>query len=177
MARALPSDRATGRDGMPASPKPSLRAMLTVRISSLSELLRRSSTLANRRKFGLSWIEWRVISQVGEHAPLSLNQLADLLNLDRGQVSRAVKGLALRGLLSRTPRPGGPSIVIAVTDEGGRLHARMVDLAMERYDFLVSGLSAEEIEQAGRALDALQHRAQLLLDRERAVGPGDDPFG
>jgi len=145
-----------------------LRTLLSVRISILSELLRRSSTVAYRRAFGLSWIEWRVMAQVGEHAPMSLNDLADLLNLDPGQVSRAVKGLALRGLLSRTPRPGGPSVHIAVTEEGRALHGRMRELAIARHRFLVSELSPEEIRTTGRVLDTLRRQAERLLERERA---------
>lgn len=152
-----------------AGRRSTLRGLLNVRISSLSELLRRSSILANRRTFGLSWIDWRVVSQVGEHAPLTLNSLAELLNLDPGQVSRAVKGLTGRGLLHRTRRPGGPSIVITLTDEGAELHARMADLAIARYEFLVSDVTAQDIERVARVLDALGSKAQLLLERERAA--------
>ena len=151
-----------------------LRELLTVRISSLSELLRRSSTLANRRETGLSWIEWRVMAQAFEHAPLSLNDLAELLNLDPGQVSRAVKGMASRGLLCRERRPGGPAVMITGTAAGKVLHARMVDLAIARNAFLVSEIPSEEIEQVIRVLDAVRGRAQLRLERERAAGSQQD---
>lgn len=171
------SRSASAEQGPDARPKITLRELLTVRISSLSELLRRSSTLANRRAFGLSWIEWRVMSQVGEHAPLSLGDLSDLLNLDPGQVSRAVKGLAERGLLSRERRAGGPSIMIAVTGEGRVLHDRMVELAIARHEFLVSDIPREEIEQVARVLDAVRRKAQLLLERERAAASGEQSRG
>ena len=167
---ALQSSRPilTGRD-KDVGRERTLRGLLNVRISSLSELLRRSSILANRRAFGLSWIDWRVMSQVGEHAPLTLNSLAELLNLDPGQVSRAVKGLTMRGLLHRTRRPGGPSVMITLAEEGEDLHARMADLAIARYQFLISDLTAQDVEQVVRVLDAIGIKAHLLLDQERAA--------
>lgn len=169
------SGEALAGDGKPAARQPAqgtMRGLLTVTIIGLLDLLRRSGTLANRREFGLSGIEWRIMAQVGEHAPLSLNDLSELLNLDRGQLSRAVKAMAARGLLSSRRRPGGPAIMIALTAEGCALHARMVDLAKTRNEFLVGDLSAEEVEQVSRALATIRAKAQLLLDRERAAsGP------
>jgi DNA-binding MarR family transcriptional regulator len=110
------------------------------------------------------------MSQVGEHAPLSLNDLSELLNLDPGQVSHAVKGLATRELLSRSRKPGGPSLIITLTPDGDDMYARMIDFAVARYEFLVDEIAGEEIEQAARVLDAVSLKAQLLLDRERSDG-------
>ncbi|HZV19774.1 MAG TPA: MarR family transcriptional regulator [Sphingobium sp.] len=153
--------------GTPASP---MRGVFTFRIISLLDLLRRSGTLAHRRTFDLSGIEWRIMSQVGDHAPLSLNELADLLNLDRGQVSRAVKAMKERGLLSSRRRPGGPAIDITLSDEGKALHVRMVALAIERNNFLVGDIPDDELALASDVLDRLKVKAQILLDRERAIG-------
>ena len=163
----LPSVAENGPD---VSPRNAVLGLLTIRITNLSELLRRSSTIAYRRRFDLSWIEWRVMSQVGEHAPLSLNDLADLLNLDRGQVSHAVKALAGRELLSRSRKPGGPTLIITLTPEGDSLYARMVAFAVARYEFMAGEIPREEIEQVARVLDALSQKAQLLLEQERSAG-------
>ena len=146
--------------------------LLTFRIIGLLDLLRRSGALANRRAFGLTGIEWRIMSQVGEHAPLSLNDLAELLSLDAGQLSRAVKALVVRGLLERRRRPSSPAITITLTDEGRELHMRMMGLARERNAFLVSGIAAEEVETATRVLDAVLRNAQMLLEQERAASGG-----
>lgn len=150
-----------------------MRGVFTFRIISLLDLLRRSGILAHRRAFGLSGIEWRIMSQVGDHAPLSLNDLADLLNLDRGQVSRAVKAMVERGLLDSRRRPGGPAIVITLSEEGAGVHARMVALAIERNQFLVGDIPDEEIDRVSQVLDHVTRQAQILLDEERALGsPG-----
>ena len=150
----------------PARP---LKGLLTTRIIGLLDLLRRSGTLANRREFGLSGIEWRIMVQVGDHAPLSLNDLAELLSLDRGQLSRAVKAMAGRGLIDSRRRPGGPAIVITLTDAGRALYARMIDLTIARNQFLVGDIPEQDIENVAAVLDAVMRKAQLLLERERAA--------
>lgn len=147
-----------------------MRSLLTIRIIGLLDLLRRSGALANRREFALTGIEWRIMAQVGEHAPLSLNKLAELLGLDRGQLSRAVKAMVERGLLDRKRTPGGPAIVISLTEEGKALQSRMVDLAVARNQFLVGNIPNEEIEQFARLLDVVTRNAQLLLQHEREIG-------
>lgn len=145
--------------------------LLTFRIIGLLDLLRRSGALANRREFGLTGIEWRIMAQVGEHAPLSLNDLTELLNLDAGQLSRTVKALVERGLLDRRRRPTGPAIMITLTGDGRALHARMMELARDRNGFLVAGLPSEEVAVATRVLDAVLRNAQLLLEKERTASP------
>jgi DNA-binding MarR family transcriptional regulator len=147
-----------------------MHLLFTFRITRLLDLLRRSGTLANRREFGLSGIEWRIMTQVGGHAPLSLNELAELVGLDRGQLSRAVKAMVERGLLNSRRRPGGPAIVITLTDEGLAMHGRMVTLARERNDYLIADIPVEEIERAACVLAAVTRNAQQLLERERAYG-------
>lgn len=171
MTRPTPTPTDTTDAAAPAVPP--VRGLFTFRIISLLDLLRRSGTLANRRAFDLSGIEWRIMSQVGDHAPLSLNDLADLLNLDRGQVSRAVKAMKERGLLSSRRRPGGPAIVITLSDEGKALHGGMVALATERNEFLVGDIPDSEIDRVSQILDRVTQRAQILLDQERAAGASE----
>ncbi len=146
------------------------RGLFTSRILSLLDVLRRSGTLAHRREFGLSGIEWRIMVQVGEHAPLSLNDLAELLSLDRGQLSRAVKAMVARGLLDRKRKPGGPAIVITHTAEGGALYDRMLALLIERNKFLMGDIPPEEVEHIVRRLDEIHGRATTLLEIERSYG-------
>ena len=150
------------RTGLPGGP------LFTFRITRLLDLLRRSGTLANRREFGVSGIEWQVMSHVGAHAPLSLNELADRTSLDRGQLSRAVKALVGRGLLDSRRKPGGPAIVITLSDAGDALHARMMALARERNAFLTDDIADEDIAQAAAVLAAVTRKAFRLLEREQA---------
>src|SRR5262249_3348430 len=90
------SDAASARRSALASgPKAAITPteLASARVLRVVTLLRGSAALVYGRGFGLSQIEWRVVALVGEHAPLSLNALADFMGLDKGQTSRAVSAL------------------------------------------------------------------------------------
>lgn len=143
-----------------------MRELSSMRMIAFFSLLRRSAILAQRRHFSLSEIEWRIMTQVGEFAPLSLNGLAELLLQDRGQLSRTVKSMVARGLLTRERKPGGPEIEIELSDAGRALHARMVELVIERDKVLMEDISAEDIAVLRRIMDTMIGRAQSLMDEE-----------
>lgn len=135
-----------------------------MRMIILFGLMRRSGAHEQRRQFGLSETEWRIMAQLGEFAPLSLNGLAESLLLDRGQLSRTMKGMVERGLVSRERKPGGPEIELDLTKQGREMHARMVLRAIERDRVLVEGIPEEELQTLRRVIDAMIARAEALMD-------------
>ncbi len=143
-----------------------MRDLTSMRMISFFSLLRRSAILSQRRHFGLSEIEWRIMTQVGEFAPLSLNGLAELLLQDRGQLSRAVKSMVARGLLTRERKPGGPEIEIDLSEEGRELHDRMVEQVMQRDKKLMDGISPEDVATLRRLFESMTARAQQLMEEE-----------
>jgi len=144
--------------------------LVSLRMIRLFVVLRRAGILAQRRLFGLSETEWRIMTQIGETAPLSLNGLAEAMMQDRGQLSRAVKGMVERGLLTRERKPGGPEIEIALSREGRALHARMVDWVHERDRALTAGVPDEELATVWRVLGTMRDRAQVLVEEEQRLG-------
>jgi len=157
---ALPtSDNEGPHDGRLGS----LRDLTSMRMIAFFSLLRKGAVLAQRRHFGLSEIDWRIMVQVGEVAPLSLNGLAELLLQDRGQLSRAVKSMVERGLLTRERKPGGPEIEIDLAPAGRALHARMVELVIIRDTMLMEGITPEDISTMRRITEVMIERAEQLL--------------
>jgi DNA-binding MarR family transcriptional regulator len=141
-----------------------------MRMIRLFVMLRKSGILAQRRRFGLSETEWRIMTQLGETASLSLNGLADAMLQDRGQLSRAVKSMVERGLLTRERKPGGPEIEIDLSGEGKAMYGRMVEWVHERDRALTAGIPDEDIEVVWRVLTAMMDRAQTMLDEEQRLG-------
>ena len=144
--------------------------LVSMRMIRLFVMLRKSGILAQRRRFGLSETEWRIMTQLGEAAPLSLNGLADAMLQDRGQLSRAVKSMVERGLLTRERKPGGPEIEIDLSGEGKAMYGRMVEWVHERDRALTAGIPDEDIEVVWRVLTAMMDRAQTMLDEEQRLG-------
>jgi DNA-binding MarR family transcriptional regulator len=144
--------------------------LVSLRMIRLFVILRRAGILAQRRLFGLSETEWRIMTQLGETAPLSLNGLAEAMMQDRGQLSRAVKAMVERGLLTRERKPGGPEIEIALSSEGRALHARMFDWVHERDETLTAGIPDDELATVWRVLGTMRDRAQELVEQEQRLG-------
>ena len=160
-----------GKTGEVRAGQSPLANLASIRMVILFNLMRRSGIVVQRRDFGLSEIEWRIMTQIGEYSPLSLNGLADRMMQDRGQLSRAVKGMVANGLLTRVRKPGGPEIQIGFTEEGTRLYARMVEKAIEREAFLTEGVSAEDLATVQRVLEHMIARAGAMLPAEASAEP------
>jgi DNA-binding MarR family transcriptional regulator len=144
--------------------------LVSLRMIRLFVILRRAGILAQRRLFGLSETEWRIMTQLGETAPSSLNGLAEAMMQDRGQLSRAVKGMVERGLLTRERKPGGPEIEIGLSGEGRALHARMVEWVQERDRTLTAGIPDDQRATVWRVLGTMRDRAQELVEQEQRLG-------
>jgi DNA-binding MarR family transcriptional regulator len=149
-----------------------LAALLSMRMVVLFSIMRRSTIYNQRRLFDLTEIEWRIMSQMHEHAPLSLNGLAELLMQDRGQLSRAVKNLVERGLMTRRRKPGGPGIEIGLAEGGKALQARMVELAIQRDEFLTEDIAPDDLAAARRVIEQMITRAEVLAEQALAADNG-----
>ena len=151
------------------SPSSVVQSLVTMRMIRLFALLRRGGILAQRRRFDLSEIEWRIVTRLGEAAPLSLNALAEALAQDRGQLSRAVKSMVARGLLTRQRKPGGPEIEIELSGAGRALYAELVGWVAERDARLTRGLDPADLAALWRVTDAMIGRAEDMLAEEQAA--------
>jgi DNA-binding MarR family transcriptional regulator len=141
--------------------------LVSAKVIRLANLLRRSSTLVYGRRFSLSQIEWRIVALVGEHAPLSLNALADFMGLDKGQTSRAVSALVARRLLLREYRREGRGIRITLTARGAQIYDELMTSALERNRVLLNGMSAVERSEFLKILDRLTGLARNILELEQ----------
>lgn len=145
-----------------------LAGLISMRMVILFSIMRRSTVPKQRRLFELNEIEWRIMSQMGEHAPTSLNGLAVVLMQDRGQLSRSVKSLVERGYLTRSRKPGGPEIAIGLTENGKLLQLRMIEMAIQRDAFLTDGIDPADLDAARRVVEQMIARAEILAEEVSA---------
>jgi DNA-binding MarR family transcriptional regulator len=136
----------------------------------LLSLIRRCAAPEVRRELGLSDFEWRIMSQVGDRAPMSLNELAVITSHDKGQLSRGVKRLVEAGLLVRESRRGERGVFISPTKAGRALFDRLADQAVRRNARLIKGLTREELEVLSQVIDKLEANAQAMLAAEGENG-------
>jgi DNA-binding MarR family transcriptional regulator len=164
--------RMAGADGAQARKAgralPARGGLIAPELITLQSLLHRSATLTFKREVGLSDFDWRVMSQIGEHAPLTLIQLMPMLNRDKSQVSRAVVSLESQGLITRTRIGNGRHILISTTGRGRAVYDQLAHLALQRNASLLSGLNAQEQQSLTVMLDKLTSSATAMLELEQA---------
>lgn len=155
----------SSRRGVKVAAKPS--DLLSSKVIRLANVLRRSSTLVYGRRFGLSQVEWRIVALVGEHGPISLNPLAELMGLDKGQTSRGVSALVARRLVLREYRREGRGVRITLTTRGAQIYDELMASALERNRVLLQGMSQAEKSAFFEILDRLTRLARTMLEREQ----------
>ncbi len=150
---------------------PPHRRIYGPRLYRLLATIRRFTAPQARRELGLSDFEWRVMSQVGDRAPMSLNELANISSHDKGQLSRGVKRLVEAGLLVRESRRGERGVFISPTAEGRKVFEDLVRLAFSQNDLLIEGVTGEELETFSRVIEKIQANATALTANEPEQEP------
>lgn len=131
-----------------------IRELVSYRISRVANAMSRSAAARYRREFGVSLGEWRILALLGSDAPLTLNRLARLAALDKGQMSRAVAKLSERGLILRE-FGGGRTTVLTLSREGQRIYGGLIVAANERDEAFWNCLTQRERTALDSALEKL----------------------
>jgi len=139
-----------------------LSEYLPYRLSLVSNRVSDLIARAYQTRFGLSVPEWRVIAMLGERAPMTAQGLVEATAMDKVTVSRALRGLDARGLVSRTPNPDDRRASdVRLTGEGRAIYAEVAPLALDYERALLETFSADERAQLSRLLDRLAERVEV----------------
>lgn len=139
---------------------------ITHRLHTLSKITDRVSQVAYEADAGIPFSEGRCLAAIGSFSPLSVNDLAQRANLNKGQASRAAQSLVDQGLVRKeASATDGRGVVLTLTAKGERIWQRLMQVIERRNAEIVSCLDATELQQLS-----------LLLDRlvEHARGAGDE---
>ena len=137
-----------------------IRDLLGFRLALLTTISDRKAQAQISAKFGMNLGEWRALGAIKAWGPATLADLARSLYQDKGQLSRTIKSLSQRGLVSSAFGPQGRrSPIFQLTAEGRRWHDRMLRYAAERNAHLLDALTARERTQIFVILDKLRRTA------------------
>ncbi len=123
-------------------------------------LLHKLSDIESQRAYAadakLSMSDGRCLAAVGAFAPLSVNDLAQKANLNKGQASRAAQSLVDQGLvLKQVSSTDGRGVVLTLTAKGNTTWQRVMKVVAQRNDKIFGGLSAAEQKQLSVLFDRL----------------------
>ena len=141
---------------------------ITVRAVQLAEIISRGASQVFETRFGVKNTELRILVHLGRQA-LAVNELARRTRVDKGWISRSLKGLEERGLVLRTPHPtDARASLVRLTEEGATLVQSFAPVAAARNRRLLAGLDEDEVH---RLFDALMLRAEDILQNPDLSGP------
>jgi DNA-binding MarR family transcriptional regulator len=141
-----------------------LHRTLTHRLHTLHKLSDRVSQAAYLADARMSMSEGRCLAAIGALEPMSINDLAQHANLDKGQASRAAQALVDCGLVHKAADTlDGRGVRLSLTPRGRTRWERVMTLIERRNDEIFGCLDADERRRFGDALDRLIERARTHL--------------
>ena len=145
---------------------------ITVRIVHLAEIVSRGASQVFERRFGVKNTELRILVHLGQE-PLAVNELARRTRVDKGWISRSLRGLEARGLVVRTRHPtDSRASLVLLTEDGVALVQSFAPVAEARNRRLLAGLDEQEVQ---RLFDALTERAEDIVANPDLSGPEAPP--
>lgn len=134
--------------------------LVSVRIVRLSELIIRIGTLTFKGRFGVKPTDLRILVMLGAYQPISVNEVSRRTHIDKAWISRSLRGLLRRKLITRTAHPSDSrASLLSLTKRGEALLRAIAPVAEEYQRQLLQGQRARDVE---RVLDLLSARAEEM---------------
>lgn len=129
---------------------------LTYRLHQLHKLTDADSQAAYPERTGLTMSDGRCLTTIGTFEPLSVKELAEKANLNKGQASRAAQALVDQGLVHKDDHPDdGRGVVLTLTPAGRQVFQRAMDMVTQRNEDIFGCLTAKEQATLSTMFDRL----------------------
>ena len=122
-------------------------SFVTYRLAKLQSQLNAQGTAILKEKSGLSLVEWRVIQVIRMFDKPSPSQIAEHVQMDKGQLSRKIKGMIKKGLLKSQRDDDDKRIQkLELTEIARDINKQLVPIMEQRQHHLLADVTPEEIE-------------------------------
>ncbi len=150
-------------------PVKSIEDVITFKLARLVGINERLGHRWSETKFDLSLNEWRMLALVQAHAQVRAGDLAELMLMDKSQLSRLIKSLQAKKTLKSKPDPhDARAVVLSLSTKGQMLYDDVLAEVLRRNENVLDPLSADEIAVFDGLLSRLvRHNEQLLERRMR----------
>ena len=148
---------------------------LTYRLHQLHKLTDSDSQSAYPEHTGLSMSDGRCLTTIGTFEPLSVKELAEKANLNKGQASRGAQALVDQGLVRKADRPGdGRGVVLTLTPDGREVFLRAMAMVQQRNEDIFGCLSDQEQSTLSTLFDRLIAHARPGIASDTRPGVATD---
>ncbi len=132
-------------------------SFVTFRLARLQSSLNAQGTALLKSKAGLSLVEWRLIQTLRMFKNASLTEIADHVQMDKGQLSRKIKSMVEKGLLSANTDKHDQRVQhLALTPKAEQLSAQIMPFMEARQQRLLADVSPEDLEVFYRVVDKIE---------------------
>lgn len=116
-------------------------------LNAVSNAWGRKTSTIYRNQFGLGLVEWRVIAMLNIEPGITASRVCDVIRLDKAAVSRSLKHLLQKGLLSFEQPSNDPRKRLwRLSETGLKTHDELLSVALSCENELVSGVSPEDLD-------------------------------
>ncbi len=144
-----------------------LDTFLAARVNRLARLLNKPTYRAYVVDFGISVLEWRVLAHLSKISPCFARDLAARMGIDKASISRALRRLHKRKLISiRVCDDDARASILTVLPAGARMYQSILPLARERQATLLNALDADERRVLWEAFGKLTSAAEEITQKE-----------
>ncbi len=164
-ARAVAADARSSPDAL------DLENYVPAFLTWIANKLSSSASLIYRRNFGVGIVEWRIMALLAVEPWITAGRICEVIGLDKAGVSRSLRFLQDKKLVETCFRDNNQRRqFIALTGAGIALHDRIVLVAREREEQLLTGFSPQERAEAVRLLTRMHENLPQV-----GGGPGRPP--
>jgi DNA-binding MarR family transcriptional regulator len=145
-------------------PVQSIEDVISFRLARLVGINERAGQRWSDVMFGISLNEWRVLALIQGYQPMRAGDLADLMLMDKSQLSRVTKSVQDKALVkSRPDSRDARAVVLSLSAKGQRLYTNMLAEVLRRNENVLRPLSGQEVLVLNDLLERLiAHNLTLL---------------
>ena len=137
-------------------------SFVTFRLAKLQSSLNAQATAILKTKAGLSLVEWRLIQTLRIFEDVTMSEIADFLQMDKGQLSRNVKAMLKKGLL-RSERDTEDKRVqhLYLTKAALEISYRVMPVMETRQKFLLAEVAPDDLKIFYRIINKLESASKI----------------
>ena len=140
--------------------KPS--SFVTYRLAKLQSQLNAQGTAILKEKSDLSLVEWRVIQVIRMFEKPSLSQIAEHVQMDKGQLSRKVKVMIEKGLLKSQRNDDDKRVhKLWLTEKAKKINMDLMPVMEQRQRRLLANVTPDELQMFYRIINKIETAAKL----------------
>ncbi|MBB1371200.1 MarR family winged helix-turn-helix transcriptional regulator [Pseudoalteromonas sp. SR45-4] len=141
--------------------KINLDTFLPYQLTNIATLVSNDFAKVYKREFGLNIPQWRILANLAQYGQSTAKQLCTQADMDKSTVSRAVKALIEKQLISsKTNQQDKRAALLMLNEQGKQLYADIATQALEWEQQFLSELSCDEYLTLMRCFDKLTIKLQ-----------------